>query len=88
MKKIEKGIDVLCVFSEGTAPPMPRKFKIKYRNGTIKTVSVDQVKLVENNLPLGLHNYVFHCASEIEECLIEYELRYFVNEMRWELFKV
>ena len=88
MKKLEKGIDVLCIFTMGTSPPIPRKFKIKYKNGQIKTVEVDQIRQIENLLPSGLHNYVYHCISEVEECIIEYELRYFVKDMRWELYRV
>lgn len=86
MSKYEKGIDVLCVFVEGT-PPIPRKFKIKYKEGTIKLVEIEQVRFVEEKYKNGIsnHHFIYHCTSESNEVLINYELKYFVQDMRWEL---
>ena len=86
MNKFEKGIDVLCVFSYGT-PPKPRKFKIKYRNGAIKTIEIDQIRFVEEMYKNGIsnHHFIYHCTSEDNEVLVNYILKYFVIDMRWEL---
>lgn len=86
MKSFEKGIDVLCVFSIGT-PPIPRKFKIKYKDGTIKLIEIDQIRFVEEMYKNGIsnHHFIYHCTSESNEVLIDYVLKYYVLEMRWEL---
>lgn len=90
MKKLEKDIDVVCVFYHGKVPE-PRKFKIKYKNGTVKTVDVDIIRRSEilkpNNLT-NLDKVLYVCQSEIEEILIQYELMYYVKDMRWELYSV
>ncbi len=83
---LHKEIDVVCVFYRGKQPA-PRKFKITYNNGDVQTVTVDQIRRVENETPLGLHTIVYACTSEVNGVLIDYVIRYYVKEMRWELYR-
>ena len=75
MKVLEKDIDVICVFYHGKIPE-PRKFKIKYKNGTVKTVEIDLVKRTEvqnpNNL-LDMVKVLYDCQSEVEDKIIGYQ---------------
>ena len=87
MRVLEKEVDMLSVSYVGK-PPLPRKFKIRFRNGTLKTVSVDQIKRVDSVTPSGHPNLVYYCYSEVDDRIIDYELRYFVKEMKWELYRV
>lgn len=83
---LHKEIDVICVFNRGKRP-VPRKFKITYNNGDVQTVTVDQVNRIEQETPLGLHTIVYSCTSEVNGVLVDYIIRYYVKEMRWELYR-
>lgn len=87
MRVLEKAVDMLSVSYIGK-PPQPRKFKIRFRDGTLKTIKVDQVKRVDSVTPAGHPNFVYYCYSEVDDRIVDYELRYFVKEMRWELYRV
>ena len=63
MRVLEKAVDMLSVSYIGK-PPQPRKFKIRFRDGTLKTVKVDQVKRVDSVTPAGHPNFVYNCYSE------------------------
>lgn len=84
---VEKDIDVLCIFYEGEIP-MPRKFKLKRKTGEITTVDVEHITRYEKLTPGGLYNIVYHCQSEVQDCIINYDLRYFVKDMKWQLYRV
>ena len=87
MRVLEKDVDMLSVSYIGK-PPQPRKFKIRFRDGSYRTVKVDQIKRVDSVTPAGHPNFVYYCYSEVDDRIIDYELRYFVREMRWELYRV
>ena len=87
MKVINKSIDVLCIFYCGKQP-VPRKFRLTYSNGTVRTVTVDHVRSMEHETPLGPHSIVYCCTSEVDGCLVDYEIRYHVKEMKWELYRI
>ena len=87
MKVLEREVDVLSVCYIGK-PPQPRKFKIRYRDGRHRTVTVDQIKRVDSVTPAGHPNFVYFCYSEVDDRILDYELRYFVREMKWELYRV
>ena len=87
MRVLEKDVDMLSVSYIGK-PPQPRKFKIRFRDGSLKTVNVDQIKRVDSVTPVGHPNFVYYCYSEVDDRIVDYELRYFVKEMRWELYRV
>ena len=87
MRVLERDVDMLSVSYIGK-PPQPRKFKIRFRDGSFRTVTVDQIKRVDSVTPAGHPNFVYYCYSEVDDRIVDYELRYFVREMRWELYRV
>ena len=73
---------MICVF-EKNAAPRPVRFRMQRRDGSCETVSVDQVKQVEEFQPGGQHSYIYTCASDRGEYVITYQLKYIVKDMRW-----
>ena len=86
MKIVAKPIDVVAVFA-GHKKPVPYKFKYYEDSGERIAVSVDRIQCVEESRLAGIHAFIYTCQSEI--CGIEkiYQLKYIIEQCRWELYK-
>ena len=80
--------DALVVFSAATN--MPRPYKIKYQTeyGKTVTVKIDTILYTEKQKYCGKNVLLFHCQSEIKGNMYRFDLRYYYDETRWELFKL
>ena len=87
MKIIAKQIDMLAVFErDGTV--RPQRFRLVGDDETVRTVKVEQVITTTEARTGGIKAILFSCQSSIGNVMKRYELRYCVEEHRWELFKI
>ena len=88
MKIVARPIDAAVLF-RGKEPPLPRSFRFQEeRDGERITVRVEHVFDMEQTNVAGAPAFVYRCQSQIGEVMKPYELRYFVKECRWELYKI
>lgn len=87
MKILAEPIDA-AVWFKGQDKPHPVKFRYHDKEGILRRVSVDQVVSVEEVKTAGIKALVYRCQSQMDGCLKIYELKYLVNECRWELYKM
>lgn len=77
-----KPTKVLAVFEEGKTP-VPCKYKIKDRYGQEETVVIHKITSIDAN-PILFASY--ECETYYGDFVRRYELRYWKQELRWELF--
>jgi len=88
VKILAKQIDVYVVFL-GDSKPHPVRFRIKKEDSEEKIViKVDKVLSVADNKNAGKLSYIYRCRGRINGSLREYELKYRINECKWELYKM
>ena len=87
MKIVAKPIDVVAVFS-GTKKPMPYKFKFYEDSGEKIEVGVDRIQCVEESRLAGIPALIYTCQSEILGIEKIYQLKYMIEQYRWELYKI
>jgi len=51
-------------------------------------VKVDTILYTEKQKYCGKNVLLFHCQSEIKGNMYRFDLRYYYDETRWELFKL
>lgn len=89
MKILAEPIDAIVTFkSEGTKPPRPYKFRYKDRESNSHEIRIDKIFNVEEWRLAGVKSLIYKCSSVI--CGVEklYEIRYIIDECRWELYKI
>lgn len=89
MKILSEPIDAIVKFRcDGEKKPIPYKFRYQDRNANLYEVKVDKIFQVEEWKLAGVKSLVYRCASII--CGVEktYEIRYIIEECRWELYKM
>lgn len=79
-------VDVLCKF-EGRPceAPTPVKFRITRQDGSRTTINVDQVKDVSHEADMSNHTIKYRCITTQGQRQVEYELRYVLKYMKWDL---
>lgn len=87
MKIVGDGIDVIVKF-KGKNKPEPLKFSIVGEDGMGKIIKVDKVLCVEEDKSAGIRSYVYRCQSTIGDELKLYELKYYIQDCRWVLYKI
>ena len=87
MKIVARPIDAIVVFQQGTHP-VPHKFKFRDKDGTVKYVRVEQIFESRTGSSGSTENILYVCQSHIDGQLRRYELKYFLKEARWELYKI
>ncbi len=87
MKLVSKPIDAVVVFS-GTKKPVPYRFKYVEQDGSRTEVRVDKIISSEETRPAGRRTYVYECQSLIRGVERRYQLKYVLEEARWELYKI
>jgi len=76
-------VDIICTYYKDGKYPIPRKLRYKDYNGILQTVGIDNIKMVEDITPNGLHRLTYHCESEIDSTITTYHLTYLVKDMKW-----
>jgi len=88
MKVFNKPTDALVVFSAATK--MPRPYKIKYENeyGNTVMIKIEQILYTEKRKCGGQDVLIYNCQSSTNGRLYRFELKYFLQDTRWELVKM
>jgi len=68
--------------------PQPVKFRFEDGDGVIREIKIDRVQQVEEIKTAGVKAFVYRCQSQMNGVEKIYELKYIVNECRWELYKM
>lgn len=87
MKIIAEPIDALVMF-RGNGVPRPYKFRYEDENSLAHEIKIDKVIQVDQTKKAGIKALVYRCQSEIGNQLMVYELKYLIEECRWELYKM
>lgn len=87
MKIIAKPVDAVAVF-KGAGRPLPYKFRYEDEDGGQTEVRVEQIFLVEERRIAGIPTLVYDCQSFVNGVQKRYQLKYLVQECRWELYKM
>ena len=87
MKIVAKPIDAIVVF-KGKERPLPYRFKFRDDAGEKREITVGKILVVEDHQLGGIKSLVYDCQSCIDDSERRYQLKYFVNECRWELYKI
>jgi LPS sulfotransferase NodH len=86
MKVIAKDIECVAWFSkEGIKPIKFRYEDIEEKNIVIK---VDKIISKIDEKLCGNLTYIFECQSLISNEIKQYQLKYFISECRWVLWKI
>ena len=87
MKLLMKPIDAIVVF-KGNGKPLPYKFRYTDTEGISREVYVKRILTAAEEKFAGIPVYVYDCQSDIGGAEKRYQLKYFIPECRWELFKL
>ena len=87
MKVVAKPIDAIVVF-RGRGKPLPYKFRYTESDGERREIIVDRIILVDEQRIAGSRSLVYDCQSDIDDHERRYQLKYIVNDCRWELYKI
>lgn len=89
MKILAEPIDAIVTFrAEGGERPRPYKFRYKDRDSNTHEVKIDRIFHVEEWRLAGVKSLVYRCSSVISGVEKLYEIRYIIDECRWELYKM
>ena len=87
MKLLMKPIDAIVVF-KGNGKPLPYKFRYTDTEGISREVYIKRILTAAEEKFAGIPVYVYDCQSDIGGAEKRYQLKYFIPECRWELFKL
>ena len=87
MKIIGEEIDVIVKFKK-RAKPIPLKFSIIESDGTPQIIKVEKIIFTEEEKLAGISAYVYRCQSTIDGEFKPYELKYYIKDCRWVLYKI
>lgn len=87
MKILAEPIDAVVKF-KGKEKPIPYKFRYSDREEIIHEVKVDKILMSEETKLAGIRAYIYLCQSSIDGITKLYELKYLINDCRWELYKM
>ena len=80
-------VDVVAVFYRDERPE-PCRFRFVASDENVCTVRVDMILAVEESRTLKSRIILYRCQSSVYGRERIYELRYFVDAARWELYKM
>lgn len=87
MKILSEPIDALVMF-RGKDNPRPHKFRYFDRDSLAHEIKIDKILQIDAKKTAGIRALVYRCQSEIEGIVVLYELKYLIEECRWELYKM
>ncbi len=89
MKLRNLPIDVIARFRvKGPEIPDPYKFRYKDEHGNAYDVRVERIYHIKDHHFGGKRFFIYRCVSHIAGEERMYELRYLVDECKWELYKM
>ena len=88
MKILARRIDMIATFlSDGVI--QPHRFRIAGEDGAESTVvHVEKVIQTEQTRIAGVKAIIFTCQSKFGEIERRYEIKYRIDDHRWELYKM
>ena len=87
MKIVAKPVDMIAVFYQGRHP-VPHKFKYLCPDDSMKYIHVEQSLSSQVRKAGNSEVILYQCQSCIEGEARRYELKFFLKEARWELYKI
>ena len=87
MKVVCKTVPTIAVFNPDERP-RPYKFRYTDDGGNTREVVVGRVLCCRESKIGSYVVFCYECQSAIDDYERKYELRYIVNEFRWELYKI
>ena len=86
MKVVAKDIEMVVWFSKEGIKPI--KFRYEDNNGSYRTVKVDKIVGKSQEKMCGNIALIFECQSLIDSEMKLYQLKFFISEMKWILWKI
>lgn len=86
MKILAKPIEAIVFFPDG-ADPQPRRFRFE-EDGGYKTINIDEIMSIAEQNIAGQPARVYSCRSAISGTACDYELRYLLKDMKWQLYRI
>lgn len=87
MKILAEPIDTIVKFT-GNEKPKPYKFRYCEEDGKYREVKVDRIIMCNETKLAGIRAFVYRCQSQVDGTEKLYELKYIVQDCRWELYKM
>ncbi len=87
MRILAEPIDAIVIF-KGKNRPKPFKFKYCDNDGMIHEIKIDKIIQEEETKIAGIKAFIYRCQSQIGGEIKVYELKYRIDECRWELYKM
>ena len=89
MKLLTEPIDAIVRFrAAGDGMPRPYKFRYKDEYDNAYEVRIDRISQIKEWRYAGKRSFIYRCTSNICGSERTYEIRYLVDECRWELYKM
>lgn len=86
MKVVAKDIEMVAWFSKEGIKPI--KFRYEDNDGSYITIKVDKIISKTQEKLCGNISWIFECRSLIGSEMKLYQLKFFVLEMKWILWKI
>lgn len=80
-------VDVIAVFYNGRYPE-PLRVRFIDERGEQRSFRIDYIGAVRADHAYGQKTFIYRCQTTIDNWVRPFELRYFLNDMRWELLKL
>lgn len=87
MKLMKRTIDAIVVF-KGSGKPLPYKFRYTDIDGSSREVFVGRILTASKERLGGVPVYLYDCQSDAAGFERRYQLRYYIPDCRWELYKM
>jgi len=89
VKILAEPIDAVVTFkADGEGKPRPYKFRYKDKDFNYYEIKIGRIFSVEETRIAGIRSLVYKCSSVIRGVEKLYEIKYIINECRWELYKI
>ena len=87
MKILAKEIQMLAVFDKnGKVEPI--RFKLVSNSDEELVIKIGKITSVTETKRAGISSIIYCCQSEIDGFLKTYEIKFRINEHKWELYKI
>ena len=87
MKILAKPIDTIVVFKEAKRP-MPYRFRVTEGDGRVLDIIVDKIFSIDEKKVAGIRSYIYRCQSIVDGIEKNYELKYILDDAKWQLYKM
>lgn len=86
MKTVAKEIEMICLFDAKGITPI--RFKYQEDDKSYKVIKIGKVITKNSEKLCGNITFIYDCQSEINGVERLFQLKYFISECRWVLFKI